>query len=99
MLFLRGDDGVKGRRPLAAAALRAALDTIIAPKRMLPSDQGRLQAVCHLYLTSDTARWLSRTQMNGQALHAVLILALSVTWCVACIGRDTQTLLQEKEAE
>src|SRR4051812_21623427 len=40
MLFLRGDEGVKGGPKGRRRRRSATLDTIISPKRMLPSDQG-----------------------------------------------------------
>jgi hypothetical protein len=39
--LVRGDDGVKGRRPPLGAAFQPALDESNSPKKQHPSDQHR----------------------------------------------------------
>src|SRR4051812_42566486 len=59
MRFLWADDGVKGRRPPAAAALQAALDTIVLPKRMLSKRSRSHSRPSHICLSRTAAPTLA----------------------------------------
>src|SRR4051812_15356343 len=74
MLFLRGDDGVKGGPKGRRRRRSAPLDTIISPKRVLPSDQGR-------YPPS----YESSHKIYGSRIHAYDVSVLSPNRCRRCL--------------